>query len=250
MSYVGTRIEQEEDLDELMGDPIDMTTGAFLQELSTITLSGGSNLSFNLHYNSVLAEFEGEAGYGFSHDYEQWIEDCGSSIILHMSPYMETKFVNEEANANVSYGTMKDETVLLDGQTEYQGTYYPTGGSLKGWTIEKSGQGYVVTAKTQVKYTFDGDGKLICMEDADGKSVTLTREADMVKLTDEITKEALYVYYDEAGKIREVRDDRGRTVSLEYNGGNLVKITGVGGKTSAYAYDSAHHMLHATNPQG
>ena len=250
VSYVGTRIEQEEDLDELMGDPIDMTTGAFLQELSTLTLSGGSNLSFNLHYNSVLAEFEGEAGYGFSHDYEQWIEDCGSSIILHMSPYMETKFVNEEANANVSYGTMKDETVLLDGQTEYQGTYYPTGGSLKGWKIEKSGQGYVVTAKTQVKYTFGGDGKLICMEDADGKSVILTREADMVKLTDEITKEALYVYYDEAGKIREVRDDRGRTVSLEYNGGNLVKITGVGGKTSAYAYDSAHHMLHATNPQG
>ena len=43
-----------EELDELMGDPIDNTTGAFLQDISTINLNGGNALTFDLHYNSML----------------------------------------------------------------------------------------------------------------------------------------------------------------------------------------------------
>ena len=58
----GMLMGDEGDFDELMLDPVDMTTGAFLQELNTISLNGGNAVSFDLYYNSMLAEYRGEAG--------------------------------------------------------------------------------------------------------------------------------------------------------------------------------------------
>ena len=249
---VGERIylNSQEELDELMGDPVDMTTGAFLQELNTITLNGGNELSFGLHYNSMLAEFEGEAGYGWSHDYEQWIEDRGSTIVLHMDSYSETNFINEEANSNIAYGTVENDKIVLDGETEYEGKYHPEGKAMEGWEILKNEDGYIVTASNDTEYIFDKAGRLIHMEDVDGRSISLSYVESMTEIKDNITGESLFISYDNEGKISNISDSCGRNVKLYYNGGNLTGITGLDGNTSTYAYDLGHHMIHATNGDG
>lgn len=238
----GMRMEDEGDFDELMGDPIDMTTGAFLQELNTISLNGGNAISFDLHYNSMLAEYKGEAGYGWSHDYEQWIEDHGNTIALHLSPCKEVNFVNEEAADNISYGTVKDNTIILDGQTGYTGVYYPMSGGMEGWEIKKDEKEYIVSAANKSLYTFDKDGRLTKMEDIDGKAVRIIYQDNFMKIIDEVTEEYLLISYDEEGFIQIVSDHTGRTVTLSHNGGNLTSITGLTGNTSVYAYDAFHYL--------
>jgi len=250
VALVGQRLEAEEDLDELMGDPVDMTTGAFLQELTTINLNGGNALAFDLHYNSMLADYESEVGYGWSHDYDQWIEDRGTAVILHMDSYTEASFINEEADGNISYGTLQGDEVLLDGETEYKGDYYPTGGVMEGWQLQKNEQGYLVTAPDQGRYTFDKEGCLTGMEDINGRKATLRHMENAMEIKDEITGESLYVAYDEEGMINSISDSMGRTVTLFHNGGNLTGITGLDGNTSVYAYDASHHLISATNAEG
>lgn len=242
--------EGQEELDELMGDPVDMTTGAFLQELTTIKLNGGNELSFDLHYNSMLAGFEGETGYGWSHDYEQRIEDRGSTIVLHMDSYSETNFISEEADKNIAYGTLENDKIILDGETEYEGKYHPAGTAMEGWEILKSKEGYLVTASNGTKYTFDKTGRLTYMEDVNGRSISLSYADSVMEIKDNMTGESLYASYDEEGKISSISDSCGRNVKLYYNGGNLIGITGLDGNTSNYAYDTEHHMIHATNGNG
>ncbi|MCH5280115.1 MAG: PKD domain-containing protein, partial [Lachnospiraceae bacterium] len=239
-----------DEFNELMGDPIDMSTGAFLQELQTISLNGGNGLTFDLQYNSALASIEGEAGYGWSHDYEQRIEDHGNSLTLYMSPYSTAKFVNEEADSDIAYGTLQDDVIVLDGKAEYTGNYYPTGGALEGWVIEKSENGYDVTDSENSHYLFDSEGRLISIEDVSGQKATLTYGESSMRIEDEQTKESLTISYDEEGYINQVRDHLGRTVTLTHNGGNLTGIAGLTGNTSSYAYDGFHQMISATNADG
>lgn len=86
--------------------------------------------------------------YGWSHDYEQHIEDRGTSIVLYMASYAETTFISEEADQNIAYGTMEGEDkIILDGETEYTGMYYPAGGGMDGWSIKKTPEGYLVTGE-------------------------------------------------------------------------------------------------------
>lgn len=239
-----------EEFDELMGDPVDMTTGAFLQDLSTISLNGGSALSLDLNYNSMLAGYEGEAGYGWSHDYEQRIEDYGSYLTLRLDSHTRANFINEEADANISYGTLVDDTIALDGQTEYTGTYYPTDSAMEGWNIQKSESGYKVNVSDGSFYDFDTDGRLVRMNDISGKSVSVSYGDGFMTIRDDITEDALTVTYDSEGYISSVTDNRGRTVTLEHQNGNLTAITGANGKRSAYGYDLEHHMINATNAMG
>lgn len=250
ITYVGTRIEEEEDLDELMGDPIDMTTGAFLQELNTITLNGGNNLSLNLSYNSMLADYVGEAGFGWSHEYEQHLEDYGSSIVLFMNPHTQISFISDEANRNISYGSLKEDMIVLDGESEYVGTFVPVTGGSKDWKITKDTQGYTVTADEKNTYRFDAEGRLVRMDKNGETKISLIHEENSLTIMDEITKDYLMLTYDEAGWMKTVSDGNGRMVTLSHENGNLTGITGVDGNTSQYHYDDAHHMTLAVNALG
>lgn len=242
--------EGQEELDELMGDPVDMTTGAFLQELETLSVGGENGLAFDLHYNSMLSDYKGEGGYGWSHDYEQHIEDRGASIVLYMAPYAETTFISEEADKNIAYGTMEGEDkIILDGETEYTGMYYPAGGGMDGWSIKKTPEGYLVTEDDSNTYHFDTMGRLteIC---SNGNRVNLIRTGNTMEIRDSLTNESLFVDYDEDGLITSISDGHDRKVRLGHNGENLTSITDAMGNTSTYAYNESHCLIRSTNSMG
>ncbi|MGN0131604.1 MAG: PKD domain-containing protein, partial [Lachnospiraceae bacterium] len=232
------------------GDPIDMTTGAFLQELDTIHLSGGSDLSFNLYYNSMLAGYKGEAGYGWSHDYEQSVTETGSSLTLHMSPYSETGFLHEMAMNHEVYGVLKENTIILDDHVYEEGYYYPLSDNMEGWYMEKTTDGYHLYTKEGAVYDFDREGFLTHINTREGKGTTIVHGENMMTLTDDITKDRIIISYDENGCIRTVTDGQGRVVTLEHIDGELTAITGVTGAKSVYSYDSMHHMTKAANANG
>ncbi len=235
---------------ETCGDPIDVTTGAFLQELSTISLSGGSGLSFNLYYNSMLADYLGEAGYGFSHDYEQHVEEAGSSIILKMSPYSQTSFLHEEAANHMVYGVLKENTIIMEDRVFEEGTYLPTSPGMEGWTMEKDASGYRLTSKENAVYEFNRDGELVHIITGDGKGTAIAHGEGRMDITDDVTGESLHILYNGEGLICSVYDDFGRNVSLEYIDKELSAITGVTGGRSIYRYDGCHRMISAVNANG
>lgn len=235
---------------ETYGDPIDVTTGAFLQELGTISLSQGSGLSFNLYYNSMLADYLGEAGYGFSHDYEQHVEEAGSSIILKMSPYSQTSFLHEEAANHMVYGILKENTIIMEDRVFAEGTYLPTSSGMEGWIMEKNASGYRLTSKENAVYEFNKDGELVHIATGDGKGTAIVHAEGRMDITDDVTGESLHISYNGEGLISSVYDDFGRTVSLEYIDKELSAITGVTGGRSVYNYDGCHRMVSAVNANG
>ncbi len=232
------------------GDPIDITTGAFLQDLSTINLIGGSDLTFELHYNSMLADYKGEAGYGWSHDYEQVVTEAGSSLILKMSPYSETSFIHEDAMNHTVYGVLKENTIVLDNSVQPDGFYYPASTTMEGWYMEKNAQGYYLYTKEGAMYTFDTNGQMSHITTREGKGTTITHSENTMTIKDDITGDAITVHYSEGGLIQSVSDNLGRNVSIEYIDGDLTAITGVTGGRSVYRYDGCHQMVGATNANG
>ncbi|MBP3458126.1 MAG: PKD domain-containing protein, partial [Lachnospiraceae bacterium] len=235
---------------ETYGDPIDVTTGAFLQDLGTISLTGGSNLSFDLHYNSMLAGYKGEAGYGWSHDYEQHVTEAGSSLILTLSPYSETSFIHEEAANHTVYGVLQENTIIMDDHIYEEGTYLPTSSNMEGWKMEKDSGGYRLITKEGAVYTFDKEGKMSHISTREGKGTAIARTENAMTITDDITGESIHVLYDENHMISSVTDDHGRMVNLEHIDGDLTAITGVTGESSAYLYDGSHKMTGAVNANG
>ncbi|MBO5241192.1 MAG: PKD domain-containing protein, partial [Lachnospiraceae bacterium] len=179
-SIVGAEAPEKEK--ETYGDPVDVASGAFTQQINSLAVTGASTLELSLAYNSLLTEYEGQGGYGWSHSYEQSLKDIGGVIELRSTPYSVASFVSDELNKDTMYGYKSGSDIVLDDEAEYPGSYSATGSAMKGAVIEKKKENgkyrYVLTDLSGTTSTFDQDGKLIACEDKNGKSVTLTHKED------------------------------------------------------------------------
>ncbi len=246
--------EESAEEEETYGDPVDVASGAFTQQINALSITGASTIELALNYNSLLADSAGESGYGWSHSYEQTVKDIGGVIELRSTPYNVASFVNEELSSGVMYGYRSGSTVILDEEAEYLGTYVATGAAMKGAVIEKKKENnkyiYVLTDMSGTVSTFDQDGKLIACEDKSGKSVTLSREEDKLTVTDDISGEKLVIAYDD-GKVSSVSDAHNRKCSFTYDSnGNLTGYEDAIGNQTTFAYDDAHHMTKCTDAAG
>lgn len=232
------------------GDPVDLATGAFLQDVESFHVDGGSRLSLGMHYNSLSASYRGECGYGWSHDYEQHIEDHGAFVELYISPCARISFVSEEASEGVVYGRMEDGKVILDGEASYEDTFYPTSQAFNGWSLTKTGEGYEVVSGDRDIYRFDGEGRLSAVTASGKKGITLAYEDGKTTIKDEASGEELYLIYNEEGMVGQISDSHGRTMSLSYDGENLTSHTGADGQTTKYVYDGSHRLLYGVDGTG
>lgn len=234
----------------IYGDPVDLATGAFMQDVESFHVDGGSRLSLGMHYNSLSAAYKGECGYGWSHDYEQHIEDHGAFVELYISPCARISFVSEEAAEGVVYGRIEDGKVILDGEAAYEDTFYPTSQAFNGWSLTKTGDGYEVISKDQDIYRFDGEGRLSAVTSPGKQGIALAYEEGKTTVRDEASGEELYLIYNEEGMIGQVSDSHGRTMSLAYDGENLTSHTGADGQTTKYVYDGCHRFLYGVDGTG
>jgi len=95
------------------GDPVDMTTGGFIDSLTAMSVTGDSSLDFNLDYNSMNSSESGELGYGWSHNFETYLEKSQGGINVHWSPSNYSLFIDEDSKNGCIKGTIENGHINL-----------------------------------------------------------------------------------------------------------------------------------------
>ena len=249
-------VTQEEP--ETYGDPVDVTTGAFLQEINAF--AGGGDSLFDLVYDSTKADKAADTGYGWSHSFDQRIIEEDGKIILCLGNGQEMTFISEAAKYHRMSGTSYDGSDFYIAKATRcdragVGSYVPATDDTLGQFIVKSRDGdiysYVLTDAEGTKWYFDHSKQVIRRETKDGVEVTYERSKDMTRITNQLTQESVTLIYDEAGRLIQACDGNQREILLTYDEtGNITSFTDEEGSVTQFYYDDNHHMCKGVGPTG
>ncbi len=245
---------------EEYGDPVDVTTGAFKQEL--LAFHGGDTNLMDLVYDSVEAQSHHDMGYGWSHSFDQYIEEKDGKVILHLGNGKKVTYVSEIDRNKLVRGVMIENNPGERAQFNVSkatrceangvGNYVPEdiyGGNM---SIRKNKAGseyaYEYTDANETTWYFDEAGKVVKRKTKEGYEYTYMRENDLLCIVDEYTGKNMLIYYSD-GKIVEVCDAAGRKIQLNYNeAGDLTEYTDEEGKITRFEYDENHHLCRGISP--
>jgi YD repeat-containing protein len=178
-------------------DPVNSRTGAFESRVSDVRLPGpGLGFSFDRSYDSGRAdEPPGPLGPGWTHAY---------------AARLELSSGRGRDDALVELRTGAGQRIRF----AFQETVYVAGPGVRA-SLRKVGEGYEVVGHDQVRLRFDGDGRLLAIEDRNGNRQALR--------------------YD-GGRLSAIEDAAGRRVELAYgSGGRLERLGCPTGDRSAIA---------------
>ncbi len=230
-------------------DPVDMTTGAFTDDVSLLSVTGGSSaLSLDAQYSSAASNTAGELGYGWSHGYEAYLEVKNNIVDVHWDAAHYASFMDESAVIRKVNGQLVDNIVALDliEDTGYK-NYLPISQGMDQYKLHREDDNtYVLVEPGERKLYFDTEGKLSAIEQTNGQAVHLTRAEGSVTITDDITGAALTLIYNDDGKLTGARDGYGRTAAIAYENGNIKTFINALGESIHYVYDEEHRILSAT----
>ena len=230
------------------GDPVDMTTGGFIDSLTAMSVTGDSSLDFNLDYNSINSAESRELGYGWSHNFETYLEKSQGGINVHWSPSNYSLFIDEDSkNGNIK-GTVENDCIKLT-ESEDIGAkgYLPVSTGFDGYRLYRDEQGiYTLTAPGGAKNVFDQDGRLIQIVNANGKKINIERNGNTAVISEEITGVNLILTYNDLNQVTSVEDGNGRKSTISYENGCISSVTNASGNTVSYEYDGNNRLISAT----
>ncbi|MDO4945468.1 MAG: polymorphic toxin-type HINT domain-containing protein [Ruminococcus sp.] len=190
-------------VDNSWADPVDMTTGAYTDQVPAMSVTGESPLTLNLNYNSLNASERGQLGYGWSHDFEAYLDVKDTVINVHWNPTDYSSFVDERS------ATRNVNGEIIDGQ----------------------------------KYVFDSDGKLIQIIQPNEKTATLEHIGNTTVITEDVSGAKLVLNYNDSGLLTSVGDGNGRITSITYENDLIKSVTNPLGDTVVYAYDENNRLI-------
>ncbi len=95
------------------GDPVNIMTGGFESSQTIMQAAGINKLDFTISYDSRNTEEKGDMGYGWYHNYESRIEECGNGIRVYWNPNSYATFANKNAMNSIVEGIYQDGTMWL-----------------------------------------------------------------------------------------------------------------------------------------
>lgn len=235
------------------GDPVDLSTGLFLNENTDLSLADSIAVALTRTYrqrDTASRAF----GIGSSHPYEMFL--VGDTF-----PYTFLEVILPDGG-RVRYNRTSPGTSYSDAVYEHTST--PT--SFYKSTISWNGDGWDLKLKSGSTYIFPeafgaaraADSALIGIRDRYGNKLTLERDS-VSNLTKIITPNHRWIEltYDSGNRITQAKDNIGRLVSYTYDSeGRLWKVTNPHfasdtnyGETE-FTYDSLHRMLTVKDPRG
>ncbi len=235
------------------GDPVDITSGYFTDEVEVFAVKGATTIGLDMHYSSGLSEYRGELGYGWYHDYEMYLEEENGIIWYYGSPDAKVSFLNKNALQNKLYATKEDDAIRLAEGEEYSfGEYCSLSETMEGYRIIKHKDStYTMTLPNGICYGFDAEGRLIKVTDTDGKSVSVSYTDGTMILRDDLSGKQVYYNYNSLGFLASVTDDNGRECVLTYDiRGCLTSYTDPIGNKITYCYDGNRRVVEAGNAKG
>ncbi|MDE6208755.1 MAG: PKD domain-containing protein, partial [Lachnospiraceae bacterium] len=245
-SHTSRVITKYEEMSFAYGDPVDITSGAFTDEYSVLSVNGATKLSIDLTYDSRITSTKGSYGYGWHDDYEISLKEENGIISYYANPSSVVTFVNEKALNGETNGTYIGDRFVVDDTKDYSyGDYIAINTYMADYRLTKyEDDTYTLKAPNLYEYHFNSNGQLITVKDNIGKSIRITYNSNEKILTEDISGKRIKLSYNEEGLITGVTDDNGRRATLAYDAeGNLTSITNVLGETIHYSYDENHRIV-------
>ena len=232
-------------VDNSWADPVDMTTGAYTDQVPAMSVTGESPLTLNLNYNSLNASEKGQLGYGWSHDFEAYLDVKSTVINVHWNPTAYSSFVDERSATRNVNGEIIDGRLVL---------HKPNDTGVKNYVCISSGMSeyfmsrdenniYTLEIPDGQKYVFDSDGKLIQIIQPNEKTVTLKHIGNTTVITEDVSGAKLVLNYNDSGLLTSVGDGNGRITSITYENDLIKSVTNPLGETVVYTYDANNRLV-------
>ena len=208
----------------MTGDPVNANTGNFIYSKEDIKILSRIPLSFTRFYNSKEEKW-GVFGKGWRHSYEISVEREKNGYILHLADGQDEAYLLDDEERIVS---------VFDDFNRFQKT--------KDGFEYKSGEGLL--------YTFNKEGRLLCIKRGDGVKVLLSYDTKgrLLSVSDKAGN-SLNLSYDEQGKLREVKDHSGRKIEYGYESTQLTRVYSNGQRMYDYFYEK-NLLVKIRNPRG
>ena len=246
-----------EDGSTYYGDPVNVATGAFIQEIHAFTNSVGDSL-LDLSYDSRKAAEIGEAGRGFRHSYEYHISEKQGKIVLHTWETKEEYFEMAalataeelESDKTAVTGSIKTVDIINVPDHAFPGNYVSEADPNVWITKDKDGS-YRLTDSEENKWYFDKEGVLYKREDTNGQVISYERTEEALTIHNRTTDETVTLSYDTNGRLVNAGDSHGRGVSFAYDENDcLTGYRNEEGNLTTYTYDEKGRMLTVVSPMG
>ena len=234
--------------ESIFGDPVDMTTGAYVDDYEALSLTGVAELSLDLSYNSRFGEAAGELGYGWTHNFESYISDDCGMIHLYTSPDCCASYIDEESyNGNI-YGHMEDGVLIPAEADDSKDMVYRciTTGMEDSVITRKADGTYILDMPSGDVFTYDENGKISGIMMSDKSKADIIHTDNQTIVTEEGSGNRLILDYSD-GRLISVSDDEGRKTTFAYTDGYLTTITNPMGETLNYEYDDKGRIIKAKN---
>ena len=245
--HVSREIIRYEKKPSIFGDPIDMTTGAYIDNVEALSVTGIADLSLELSYNSRFNSQKGDMGYGWTHNYESYVCDDYGMIHLYTSPETYISFIDEASYNGYMYGYVEDGVFVQQAPELEEQVYKSITTDAEGYTLtRKADKTYILETPSGDIFIYDENGNLSGINKKDGGEISISRTDNQLIVTELSSNNRLVLDYND-GMLISVTDNTGRKTSFSYNDDCLSSITNPVGQTSFYEYDELKRIICAKN---
>ena len=200
------------------GNPINFGTGnKFQQEVDFSVKTPGPELAFRRFYNSQ-STYNGPLGYGWTHNYNLFIEDQGERVIVWDADGKALYF-NKQGGGSFTAEPLVYDTLIQEG----------------GGTGD-----YVLTRTDNTFYRFNPEGRLLSIKDRNDNQLTLTYSGTLLTAVSNTFGRAITFTPYPDNRIETVSDPKGNTYTFTYTGENLTGMAAPDGFSTQYLYEDPH----------
>ncbi|MDD4414258.1 MAG: carbohydrate binding domain-containing protein [Oscillospiraceae bacterium] len=176
-----------------------------------------------------------QVGKGWNLTLQQSVTAVTSPELIDSYPYYYT-----DQDGTDHYFYKKSTSELLD----------EDGLGLK---LETTSTGYTITDKNDNVKTFNNQGRLSSIKDANNNKITINFESDnkTIDYIEDGSGHIIFFTLTDNGYVRSITDPAGRLTTYYYDSfGSLTTIIYPDNTQSVYTYDSDHALTSATDPTG
>jgi RHS repeat-associated protein len=261
-------------------DPVDLATGSFLYSADDLALGGADpvGLKFSHYYSSLDATRLRAIGYGWTHNYDVYIEEhsswqggMGLRTPAEAVPLMVAAFVAGDLAASednpkgwataalvskwaTDQLTTNAVTVYLGNRALTfirlpDGRYTPPPGVTM--SLSKTNGLYTLAERNGREYRFNATRRLASIVDPDNNTMNLAYNAatNLSTVTDACGRSLTFNY--SAALLTNVVDSTGRSVTMQGDAAsNLSAFTDSAGAVWRFVYDTNHCLTATVEPGG
>jgi RHS repeat-associated protein len=260
-------------------DPVDLGSGAYLNQSSDLSLggSGARGLSLARSYNSQQVNQDTAGlGKGWNHSYNMkltphsdvktalGLRTAQDAAALIVASYISLDLMSATQPSLQEWTTgalvaqwatdqLQDKAVsvqLGDRSISYRqspdGSFVPPPG-VTTQLVKNANGTYKLTERFGTVLAFDATNHIQSLTDIDGNALNFTYVSGLLTQVKDAYNRTLALTYT-AGKLTQVADNQGRSVSYAYTGNDLTGFHDAENKGWQYGYDTLHQILTVTDP--